>query len=79
MFTPLFIGGIGPVELAFILMLAVLLFGAQKLPKLARAAGQSMGEFQKGRADLERELTESVDTSPAETETATETRDAETA
>jgi len=34
----------------------VLLFGANKIPKLARAAGQSIGEFQKGREELEEEL-----------------------
>ena len=47
----------GP-ELMIILFLAVLLFGASKLPKLARAAGESMGEFQKGRETVERELEE---------------------
>ncbi len=29
-----------------------LLFGAERLPKLARAAGQSKGEFQKGLRDV---------------------------
>lgn len=47
----------GP-ELMIILFLAVLLFGASKLPKLARSAGESMGEFQKGREKVERELDE---------------------
>ena len=35
---------------------AVLLFGANKIPKLARSSGQAIGEFQKGREELEQEL-----------------------
>ena len=54
--TPL-IGGIpaGP-ELLIILLVLVLLFGANKIPKLARSTGQAMGEFKKGREEVEDEL-----------------------
>ena len=62
----LFVGGFGPMELALILLLVVLLFGANKLPELARSSGQAMGEFQKGRAEIEREL---KDAASAETPT----------
>jgi sec-independent protein translocase protein TatA len=41
-----------------ILLIAVLLFGANKIPKLARSTGQAMGEFQKGRQQVEQELQE---------------------
>ncbi|MFT4889272.1 MAG: sec-independent protein translocase protein TatA [Halobacteriales archaeon] len=58
--TFLFVGGIGPMELAFILMIVVLLFGANKLPELARSSGQAMGEFRKGRQEIERELKETA-------------------
>jgi sec-independent protein translocase protein TatA len=51
-----FIGGIGGPELLIVLFIAVFLFGANKLPKLARSSGQAMGEFQKGRQSLEREI-----------------------
>ncbi|MFC6955324.1 twin-arginine translocase TatA/TatE family subunit [Halorubellus litoreus] len=56
MLPPLFIGGLGGPELVIIFMLVVLLFGANKLPKLARASGEAMGEFQKGRDEIEREI-----------------------
>jgi sec-independent protein translocase protein TatA len=53
----------GGLELAVILLIAVLLFGANKIPKLARSTGQAMGEFQKGRTEVEKELEEMKDPS----------------
>jgi len=56
-FIPLFPPGVpGGTELIVILLIAVLLFGANKIPKLARSTGQAMGEFQKGREQVEQEL-----------------------
>jgi TatA/E family protein of Tat protein translocase len=37
----------GGMEMMIILLIAVLLFGANKLPKLARSTGAAMGEFKK--------------------------------
>ena len=56
------IGGIpaGP-ELLIILLVLVLLFGANKIPKLARSTGQAMGEFKKGREEIEDELEQMQD------------------
>ena len=42
----------GPFEIMILLAIFFLLFGAERLPKLARAAGQSKGEFQKGLSDI---------------------------
>ncbi|ELZ35646.1 twin-arginine translocation protein, TatA/E family subunit [Halorubrum tebenquichense DSM 14210] len=50
----------GP-ELLIILLVLVLLFGANKIPKLARSTGQAMGEFKKGREEIEEELKEMDD------------------
>ncbi|WP_332881743.1 Sec-independent protein translocase subunit TatA/TatB [Methanosarcina horonobensis] len=40
-------GGVGPTELILILAVVMLLFGASKLPELARSMGSSVGEFKK--------------------------------
>ena len=48
----------GGSELLIVLLIAVLLFGANKIPKLARSSGQAIGEFQKGREEVEQELSE---------------------
>lgn len=57
--APLFIPGApGGPELLIILFIAILLFGANKIPKLARSTGEAMGEFQKGREKVEQELDE---------------------
>jgi sec-independent protein translocase protein TatA len=42
-------------ELILILVVIVLLFGAKKLPELARGIGQSIKEFKKGTKDAESE------------------------
>ena len=39
---------VGPTELIIILVIVMLLFGAQRLPKLARSIGQASKEFKDG-------------------------------
>lgn len=59
---PLFIGGFpGGFELLAILLVAILLFGADKIPELARSTGEAMGEFKRGRQEIEKELNEMTD------------------
>jgi sec-independent protein translocase protein TatA len=50
-------GPIGMPEMVMIFIIILLLFGAKKLPELARGIGKSMGEFKKAREDFEREIT----------------------
>lgn len=47
-------------EIVFILVIVLLLFGAKKLPELARGLGQSLGEFKKAREEFEREVKKSA-------------------
>ena len=82
---PLFPGLPGGPELLIVLFVLVLLFGANKIPKLARSTGQAMGEFKRGREEIEEELKEgaeeSASASDSETPTTetTETADTSTA
>jgi sec-independent protein translocase protein TatA len=43
-------------EWLIILVLAILFFGADKLPKLARGLGKSLGEFKKAKEEFEKEV-----------------------
>ena len=43
--------GIGFRELLIILVIALVLFGAKKLPELARSVGKSTNEFKKGMSE----------------------------
>ncbi|MFU8893069.1 MAG: twin-arginine translocase TatA/TatE family subunit [Luteolibacter sp.] len=69
-----FIGTLGAQEMILIFLVILLLFGAKKLPDLARGIGKSMGEFKKARDEFEHEITraetetscQKLPTSPAE-------------
>jgi sec-independent protein translocase protein TatA len=50
------IGNLGGPDLFVILLIVLVLFGAKKLPDLARSLGQSMNEFRKAREDIDREF-----------------------
>jgi len=58
----------GGVELLVVLLIAVLLFGANKIPKLARSAGKSIGEFKKGAEESKKVLEETTDLDAADDE-----------
>jgi sec-independent protein translocase protein TatA len=58
--VPAFVGIPGGPEMLIILAIAILLFGANKLPDLARSSGQAMGEFKKGRQEIETEIREAA-------------------
>ena len=66
----------GGFEIVIVLLVLVLLFGAQKIPKLARSTGQAMGEFKRGREEIEEELEDMQDSdSSGGTETVSSTTD----
>ena len=55
--TPLFaIGMPGAPEWILILLIILVLFGAKRLPELARSLGQSMNEFRKAKEEFEHEI-----------------------
>ncbi|MDI4644202.1 twin-arginine translocase TatA/TatE family subunit [Cohnella hashimotonis] len=45
-------GGIGASGLILLILIALLLFGPNKLPELGRAFGRTLREFKKGANDL---------------------------
>jgi len=49
---------IGPTEITVIILIIALLFGASKIPELARSLGRGMGEFKKAQREAELELME---------------------
>jgi len=45
--------GVGMPELLVILLIALLIFGAAKLPQVGRALGRTITEFKKGMKEVE--------------------------
>jgi sec-independent protein translocase protein TatA len=62
---------LGPTELIIVLVIVLLLFGAAKLPKLARSMGQAQREFKEG---LREGATDQPEPTPAPDEKVTMTR-----
>lgn len=49
--------GLGSTEIILILVFFALLFlGGKKIPEFARGLGRAMGEFKRGRLEIEREI-----------------------
>lgn len=53
-------GSLGFTEIAFILVLALLLFGPKRLPEIGRTLGKGLAEFRKASNDLRRTLENEV-------------------
>ncbi len=54
-------GNLGAGEIILILLVILLLFGAKKIPELARGLGKGMSEFKKGLKDVEKEIKDTGD------------------
>jgi sec-independent protein translocase protein TatA len=48
---------------------AILFYGSSKIPQLARSLGRAMGEFKKGRLEVERELKQEATTASVSSST----------
>lgn len=48
--------GLGVQELLIILVIALVFFGAEKIPQLAKSLGKGMAEFKKAQQDLQAEI-----------------------
>lgn len=59
----------GPLEIVLIVVVIIVLFGASKIPELARSLGKATGEFKKGKQEIENEISDigkSTENKPAE-------------
>ena len=63
-----FLEGIGGPELLLIMFVILVLFGANRLPELARGFGKSMREFKKAASGVEQEFKQAMDVSETEEE-----------
>ena len=48
----------GVIQVIIVVLIIAVLFGAKKIPELARSLGKAKGEFKKGLAEGEKEETE---------------------
>jgi sec-independent protein translocase protein TatA len=62
----MFAGMIGGWEMVLILAVVLVLFGAKKLPELAKGLGTGIKEFKKATRDVQDELTTAMDDSQSQ-------------
>jgi len=51
-------GSLGPLEIGLIFLAILLLFGAKRIPEIARGLGKGIREFKAASSDIRREITE---------------------
>jgi sec-independent protein translocase protein TatA len=56
----LFLGSIGTTEILVILFIVLLLFGAKKIPELARGLGRGIREFKDATKEIKKNIEEEV-------------------
>jgi sec-independent protein translocase protein TatA len=72
------LGGIGTWEILLIFLVILLMFGAKRIPEIARGIGKGVTEFKKGIRDIQDEIetgTDSPQTPPANKQAQTESVD----
>jgi sec-independent protein translocase protein TatA len=67
-----FLEGLGGGEMFLVFILAIMLFGGDKLPGFARGMGKAMNEFKKAKGDVERELRRAIEEAPEDKPKVTE-------
>lgn len=60
-------GPLGLAEIIAILLVVLLLFGAKRLPDIAKGLGQSVREFRKGIRDAQNEIQQSLNEDESKT------------
>lgn len=58
--TLLFIGSLGMQELIVVLLIILVLFGAKKIPELARGLGKGIREFKDASKEIKNEIEQGV-------------------
>jgi len=49
----IFLGAVGPWQIALIIFAIILLFGARKIPELMKGLGEGMREFKKAKKQID--------------------------
>ncbi len=60
-----FIEGLGGPEMLMIMVIILMLFGANRLPELAKGIGKSVREFKKAASGVEEEVRRAMEEEPA--------------
>ncbi|MBI5396058.1 MAG: twin-arginine translocase TatA/TatE family subunit [Verrucomicrobia bacterium] len=64
--VPFAVWDLGMGQIILILLVVLLLFGAKKLPELAKGLGQGIKEFKKASRDMQNEISQAAANTPAE-------------
>jgi sec-independent protein translocase protein TatA len=70
--TLLFIGGLGAWEIALIMLIVLVFFGAKRIPELARGVGRGIREFK----DATNEVRSSIDAESKKEDTSSTKKEA---
>jgi sec-independent protein translocase protein TatA len=62
------IGMLGPETATILLLIAIVFFGAKRLPEMARSLGKAKTEFIKGQRESDEELKQSQEATPTKKE-----------